>query len=172
MPMKNAGMWVPSAPGKRFKEDDKITDLLYHCYDLATTGKNIDVAFEPIRTRYTQIVQQLGLSYDIAPELDEVYRNLASGAKRDYAGSRGEYLNGLIMAAALGWDFVDAAEVIRFNEKGVFDAEETNRLMSERLSKHRNARDPRLLRQPCGRQHQDLFPRRFGHYRLHCGARR
>ena len=130
---------VPSAPGKRFKEDDKITDLLYHCYDLATTGKNIDVAFEPIRTRYTQIVQQLGLSYDIAPELDEVYRNLASGAKRDYAGSRGEYLNGLIMAAALGWDFVDAAEVIRFNEKGVFDAEETNRLMSERLSKHKNA---------------------------------
>lgn len=51
---------VPSAPGKRFKEDDKITDLLYHCYDLATTGKNIDVAFEPIRTRYTQIVRSLG----------------------------------------------------------------------------------------------------------------
>ena len=130
---------VPSAPGKRFKEDDKITDLLYHCYDLATTGKSIDRAFEPIRTRYTQIVRQLGLSYDITPELDEVYHNLAAGAKRDYAGSRGEYLNGLIMAAALGWDFIDAAEVIRFNEKGVFDPETTNQLMSERLSKHQNA---------------------------------
>ena len=130
---------VPSAPGKRHKDDDKITDLLYKCHDIATTGKSIDPVFEQIRTRYTQIARQLGITLDIQPELDEIYRRISAGEKRDYAASRGEYMNGKIIASALGWDFVDAADVIRFNEKGIFDAEKTNALMSEELKKHEYA---------------------------------
>ena len=93
---------VPSAPGKRHKDDDKITDLLYKCHDIATTGKSIDPVFEQIRTRYTQIARQLGITLDIQPELDEIYRRISAGEKRDYAASRGEYMNGKIIASALG----------------------------------------------------------------------
>lgn len=130
---------VPSAPGKRFKEDDKITDLLYKCYDLATTGKKINNVFEQIRTRYIQIAEQLGVDLDIRAELDTIYERISAGEKRDYAASRGEYLNGKIIAAALSWDFVDAADIIRFNEKGVFDAQTTNELVAAALKNHQYA---------------------------------
>lgn len=130
---------VPSAPGKRFKDDDKITDLLYKCHDIATTGKKIDSVFEQIRTRYLQIAEQLGVTLDVSAELDTIYERISAGEKKDYAASRGEYLNGKIIASALGWDFVDAAEVIRFNQKGIFDAELTNQLMADELAKHEYA---------------------------------
>ncbi len=130
---------VPSAPGKRFKDDDKITDLLYKCHDIATTGKKIDSVFEQIRTRYIQIAEQLGATLDVHAELDQIYDRISAGEKKDYAASRGEYLNGKIIASALGWDFVDPADVIVFNEKGIFDAEKTNELMKAELAKHEYA---------------------------------
>jgi len=130
---------VPSAPGKRFKDDDKITDLLYKCHDIATTGKKIDSVFEQIRTRYLQIAEQLGVTLDVSAELDTIYERISAGEKKDYAASRGEYLNGKIIASALGWDFVDAAEVIRFNQKGIFDAELTNEKLAARLAKYERA---------------------------------
>ena len=136
---KNRKYMVPSAPGKRFKEDDKITDLLYKCHDIATTGKSIDSVFEQIRTRYIQIAEQLGATLDVRAELDEIYARISAGEKKDYAASRGEYLNGKIIASALGWDFVDPANVIVFNQKGIFDAEKTNELMKAELAKHEYA---------------------------------
>lgn len=127
---------VPSAPGKRFSGDDKITDLLYKCHDIATAGKSIDQVFGIIRSRYINIAQDLGLDYSPEEELEQIRRNIQKGERRDYVASRGEYLNGLILAHALKWDFIDAADVIFFDQNGIFDSEKTNEAMAERLAKH------------------------------------
>ena len=124
---------VPSAPGKRHSEDDKITDLLYRCHDIATTGKKIDPVFEQIRARFMQIARELKVECGLKEELEEIYNRISLGEKKDYAASRGEYLNGRILAAYLGWDFVDAADVIRFTDTGIFDAQTTNELMQREL---------------------------------------
>ena len=127
---------VPSAPGKRFSGDDKITDLLYKCHVIATAGKSIDQVFDIIRSRYINIAQDLGLDYSPEEELEQIRRNIQKGERRDYVASRGEYLNGLILAHALKWDFIDAADVIFFDQNGIFDSEKTNEAMAERLAKH------------------------------------
>ena len=98
---------VPSAPGKRFKEDDKVTDLLYQCYDLACEGKSIAEPFSRIRDRYLSIARALHLKVDINSKLDEVEQGISSGKGKDWCASRGEYLCGILMADYLGWRFVD-----------------------------------------------------------------
>ncbi|MBI1371785.1 MAG: aspartate kinase [Phycisphaera sp.] len=130
---------VPSAPGKRNKADQKITDLLYLCHAHATQGVPFDDVFAIIAERYKQIVADLGVDLDMTPLLDEVKTKIAGGASADYAASRGEALNGPIVAAALGYDFVDAAEVVRFDERGRFDADATQAAMSDRLGRHERA---------------------------------
>jgi aspartate kinase len=89
---------VPSAPGKRNNKDHKITDLLYMCYQLASHGLNFDEVFHIIYDRYLGICQDLGLSLNIEAILEEIKNNIRDGASRDYTASRGEYLNGLILA--------------------------------------------------------------------------
>ncbi len=130
---------VPSAPGKRTRDDKKITDLLYLCQSTAAQGLPFEDVFKIIADRYLQIVKDLGLKLDLRPALDEVRRNVAAGANADYTASRGEYLNGLIMADLLGYDFIDAAEVIFFDEKGRFDAARTQAVISRRLAEHERA---------------------------------
>lgn len=130
---------VPSAPGKRNKDDKKITDLLYLCQSTAKQGVPFDDVFKIIADRYLQIVADLGLKLDLRPALEEIRKNVSGGASADYTASRGEYLNGLIMAALLGYDFVDAAEVIFFDEKGRFDAARTQEVVRMRLAQHERA---------------------------------
>ena len=89
---------VPSAPGKRFKEDDKVTDLLYACYNLASEGKSIAEPFARIRDRYLSIAQGLHLKVDIASKLDEVEQGISGGKGKDWTASRGEYLCAILMA--------------------------------------------------------------------------
>ena len=125
---------VPSAPGRRFKEDDKITDLLYKCHRLAQEGEDFQETFDLIAARYMDIAEELGLTVDLGAALDEVNERIAAGADADYCASRGEYLNGLLLADYLGWRFLDSAEVIKFDPSGMLDAELTNRLMAEQLS--------------------------------------
>jgi len=124
---------VPSAPGKRFPSDEKVTDLLYLCHDLASRGQPIDDQFVKIRERYLSIAQMLHLKVDIQGALEEVYRGIAGGKNRDWCASRGEYLCGLLIADYLGWRFVDAADGIRFREDGTLDAEKTQELLSALL---------------------------------------
>ena len=125
---------VPSAPGRRFREDEKITDLLYSCHRQARDGEDYQDTFDLIAARYMDIAEELGLHVDLGAALDEVNERIAAGADADYCASRGEYLNGLLLADYLGWRFVDSAEVIKFNADGLLDAELTNRLMAERLA--------------------------------------
>jgi aspartate kinase len=126
---------VPSAPGKRYDGDTKVTDMLYACYDLASRGEKIEEAFNNIKSRYNEIIEGLNLSLSLDEAFDTIRRMLLSGAGRDYAASRGEYLNGIILAGYLGFEFIDAAEIVTFNEDGTFDAERTNKVMKARLAK-------------------------------------
>jgi aspartate kinase len=125
---------VPSAPGKRSPDDVKVTDMLYACHERGTAGEPADAVFEPIRERYQEIISDLGLSLDLSPYLDEVCQQLSAGAGADYAASRGEYLNGLLVADLLGYEFVDAADIVHFDAKGRFDAERTQDSVSKRLA--------------------------------------
>ena len=124
---------VPSAPGKRFDNDTKVTDMLYKCYELAEKDHNFNAEMAQIEKRYQEIIDGLKLELDLSGEFDRIIDNFKSKAGSNYAASRGEYLNGIIMANYLGYEFIDPAEAIRFNEAGVFDAEMTNKLLSKRL---------------------------------------
>ena len=130
---------IPSAPGKRFDGDTKVTDMLYGCYALADEGKKFDAELKAIKERYNEIISGLKLDMTLDPEFEEIEKNFKAKAGRDYAASRGEFLNGKIMAKYLGYTFVDAAEVIKFDENGDFDSEKTNELLGKKLSKLDNA---------------------------------
>lgn len=124
---------VPSAPGKRNDKDEKVTDLLYQCYDAASGGTSYKKILEKIKKRYEEIIDGLNLNLNLDSEFDRIEENFIAKAGRDYAASRGEYLNGLVMAEYLGFEFIDAAEVVFFHDNGVFDAEATDKELSERL---------------------------------------
>ncbi len=125
---------VPSAPGKRSSDDTKVTDMLYACYELAAQGKDFTKELQAIKDRYQEIIDGLELKLSLEKEFKTIEKNFKEKAGSDYAASRGEYLNGIIMAKYLGFTFVDAAEVIRFKADGEHDAERTNTLMRDRLS--------------------------------------
>lgn len=129
---------IPSAPGKRFSGDTKVTDMLYECYNVAADGGDIDKVFERIKERYNLIIKGLSLDFDLTDEYNHIKWAIMHHAGRDYAASRGEYLNGLILAKYLGYDFIDPAHFIRFFDNGVFDAETTNTLLTEELKNHKN----------------------------------
>ncbi|OUQ18726.1 aspartate kinase [Lachnoclostridium sp. An14] len=125
---------VPSAPGKRNDKDEKVTDLLYQCYDAASQGKSYKKILEKIRDRYEEIIDGLHLNLNLDHQFQIIEENFQAGVGRDYAASRGEYLNGILMAAYLGIEFIDAADVVFFDENGNFLSEETNRELEERLA--------------------------------------
>ncbi len=125
---------VPSAPGRRFKDDDKVTDLLYRCHQEREAGLDYQDTFDLIAARYMDIAEELGLMVDLGAALDEVNERIAGGADADYCASRGEYLNGLLLADYMGWRFLDPAEVIKFDEHGHLDAELTNTLVGAALA--------------------------------------
>ena len=130
---------VPSAPGKRNKSDTKVTDMLYSCYDLAEQGGNFTILLLAIQDRYNEIIHGLGLKLSLDEEFETIEKQFRAKAGKDYAASRGEYLNGIVMANYLGYDFIDAATVIFFDENGNFDAEKTNEVLSKELAGHKNA---------------------------------
>ena len=126
---------VPSAPGKRFSDDTKVTDMLYRCYGAAVKEKKFTELLADIQKRYQEIIEGLGITLSLDEEFATIRDNFAKKIGRDYAASRGEYLNGRVIAAYLGYEFIDAAEVIKFDENGNFLSEETNQVLAARLSK-------------------------------------
>ena len=133
---------VPSAPGKRFSDDIKITDMLYQCYNLAkepSTKEEFETCYNSICARFLGIIADLGLDFDISGELSYIKNAILGRAGRDFAASRGEYLSGLILAKFIGYDFIDAENVILFKENGTFDAEKTHEILSAELARHEYA---------------------------------
>lgn len=112
---------VVSAPGKRFSGDTKVTDLLYKCYAELMEHGDCKRAFADVRKRFEGIVRELNLNYDMTPVLDETERRMDEERSEDFTASRGEYLAAVVMAQLLGAQFIDAEDVIFFDENGVFD---------------------------------------------------
>ena len=112
---------VVSAPGKRDKQDHKITDLLYLCHELADKDMDIEEAFHLVRDRYREIARDLGADLDMDPLLAEVEDKIRAKTSSDYVASRGEYLSARLLAAYFGAEFVDTAEAVRINEDGRVD---------------------------------------------------
>lgn len=130
---------VPSAPGKRNSKDTKVTDMLYACYAAAEAGEDFKAQLKAIKARYEEIIEGLGLDLSLEEEFKIIEKQFKEKAGDNYAASRGEYLNGIIMAAYLGYEFVDAATVIFFSENGEFDGEKTKKILSERLKETERA---------------------------------
>lgn len=126
---------VPSAPGKRFSADTKVTDLLYTCYDKAEAGEDFTDALTEIKGRFYEIIKGLNLDLFLEEEFRQIEADFKAHAGNEYAASRGEFLNGKVMAAYLGYEFIDSATVIRFDKNGNFDADKTDKLLSKRLQK-------------------------------------
>ncbi|MBR5376201.1 MAG: aspartate kinase [Lachnospiraceae bacterium] len=124
---------VVSAPGKRNPKDKKVTDMLYECQKLAESGQDFVKALRDIRDRFQKIIDGLHLKTDLSDEFRIIEEDLKAGAGSDYAASRGEYLNGIIMADYLGAAFIDSAKVIFFDENGEFDYDRTNETLSSAL---------------------------------------
>ena len=131
---------IPSAPGKRFTDDIKVTDMLYECYQAAAEKrKEFKNLLRCIQERYQEIIGGLGLTLSLEEEFAVIEQSFKNGAGEQYAASRGEFLNGKIMAAYLGYEFIDAAEVIIFDENGSFEADRTDEILSARLENVKTA---------------------------------
>ncbi len=129
---------VPSAPGKRNAKDTKVTDMLYACYALAESGEPFEKELSQIKDRYYEIIHGLDLTLSLEEEFDVIKNNFEHHAGKEYAASRGEYLNGIVMAEYLGFQFLDAAEVIFFDADGEFLAEKTNTVLAARMKGYEN----------------------------------
>ena len=133
---------VPSAPGKRFSGDTKVTDMLYNFFELVrarASSEEIDAYYDKIKERYNGIIADLGLNFDLSGEYEYIKNAVLHNSGRDFAASRGEYLNGIILAKYLGFDFIDAENVIYFRENGTFDEDKTNDILSMELKEHKYA---------------------------------
>ncbi len=130
---------VASAPGKRFSEDIKITDMLYSCYEKAVKGDDFGRAFEAIEARYNSIISELGLDISLEEDYKSIKNAFAHRAGRDFAASRGEYLNSRVLASYLGFNFVDPEGYIKFGEDGNLDLNTTLSLLSPKLKELDNA---------------------------------
>lgn len=130
---------VPSAPGKRFSDDIKITDMLYKCCESAGSGLDFSEDFQKIKDRYNGIIADLGINMSLDDEFDTIVKELKARPAKDYAGSRGEYLNGKILAKYLDYNFVDASDVIIFDTKGTLLLDETVKAVRKKLKNLENA---------------------------------
>lgn len=127
---------IPSAPGRRFAEDSKITDLLIICYELKKQNLSFDEPWGIITERFEEIVTELQLELDISTFLVEIRCKIEDGTTLDYVASRGEFLNGKILAEALGFDFVDAKDIIFFDANGRFYEENTREALIKLSEKY------------------------------------
>ncbi len=130
---------VVSAPGKRFDGDNKITDLLYLCKTHIDHNLPYDQIFQVVADRYMAVEVNLGIDVDLLKYFDEIRENLKNNPSADYIASRGEFLNAVLVAGFLGYDFVDTANLIKFDNKGRIIMEETDNALREELSKHERA---------------------------------
>ncbi len=130
---------VPSAPGKRFAEDIKVTDMLYTLHAKAQSGGDVMGAFNQIFGRFVELRDELKLAYNIEKDLNIILEDVKAGASADYCASRGEYLNGLLLSKYLNFDFIDPKDVLFFDAMGNFEAEKTKSILRGRLNSHANA---------------------------------
>ena len=117
---------VVSAAGKRFSGDHKLTDLLYLCYAHIQYGVDCSTIFDAIANRYIDIRDDLGLSLPIEVDLELLKHRIdAKEISQEELVSRGEYLSAKLMASYLGFQFVDAADWVKFNMDGTVNEKDS-----------------------------------------------
>ena len=129
---------VVSAAGKKNSNDIKITDLLYTLHTHLVYGVPYDDIWGMISGRYIEIKEELGLDCDIEAELNKIKGELNKNLDQNYLISRGEYLSAKLMSAYLGFDFVDAKDVIRFTYSGTVDMERSEQNAKKAFSRRGN----------------------------------
>ena len=127
---------VVSAPGKRFSGDHKITDLLYLAHAHAKYGVSGESILQMIRDRYAEIAQELNLAADLDAEFARIQSRIRANMLPDELVSRGEYLCAKLMAEVLGYDFLDAADWLRFRYDGTIDAEASGEALRAFFADH------------------------------------
>lgn len=135
----NRKYMVVSAPGKRFKDDEKVTDLLYQAYRLAIEGNQTEEVLEKIQSRYVDIIKGLGISFDLDSEMEMIHWCLKANPDEDYIASRGEYLNAKIIACYMHWPFADTRDWILFDSYNHLRQEETLARLKEGLESYEHA---------------------------------
>ncbi len=130
---------VVSAPGKRYESDNKITDILYLCKTHIEHNLPYDQLFQVVADRFMAVQINLGIKVDLFRYFDEIRENLKQNPSADYIASRGEYLNAVLVAAFLGYDFVDTKDLIKFDAKGKLMMPETDEAIRAELAKHERA---------------------------------
>ena len=129
---------VVSAPGSA-PGSVGVTDMLYLCHSRFMSRENYDEILAKISERYTEIVTGLGLNFDVNAEIDMIRKSIEMGMSLDFVASRGEYIIAKIFAEYLGWNFVDAQEIVYFNKDGTPDREKTFQYAGEKLLSLPNA---------------------------------
>jgi aspartate kinase len=112
---------VVSAPGKRHKQDPKVTDILLSIHELVERDMDAGPSLALLRARYLEIERELGVDVGMAGRLDAFAQAALAGANRDYIASRGEHFSALIMAAYLGGSFVEAEGAVFLTANGLID---------------------------------------------------
>jgi aspartate kinase len=123
---------VPSAPGKRTPDDIKITDLLLTWHALAQQGLDAAQPRDLVISRFEELAKELGVDFDVQVLIPDIEESSAKHATPDYMASRGEYINGHLLAAALNATLVDPADCIKFDEEGHLD-ETTYEMLAKAL---------------------------------------
>lgn len=141
---------VVSAPGKGVSNKHKVTDLLAMCHQLSNHDLNFNQVFEIIEDIYKNIVDNLSLDIDIDSILAEVKEDIANGASYDFVVSRGEFINAQVLASFIGYDFVDAKDLIYFLD-GKLDLGKSEENIKNILTKHENAVIPGFYGQEDGK---------------------
>ncbi len=128
---------IVSAPGK-VNGEEKITDMLINCYETVKKGASCKTVFSKVENRFNNIIKDLGLDIDLTEKFAKILLNIDNGASKDYAASRGEYLMAIVFAKVLGYEFVDAQDIIKFFPDKTFDSEYTNDYVSKVLNEMKN----------------------------------
>ncbi len=116
---------VVSAPGKRYSNDTKLTDILYACHTALVSGEDFNGCFEPVKARFRAIVKELGMDFDIESVLNQTEERIKKEESEDFTASRGEYLSARVTAEYFGAKFIDAENVIFFAPDGTLDEAKT-----------------------------------------------
>lgn len=112
--------FVPSAPGAVNNGDVKVTDRLIACYNNRERGESFESDLSAVYQQFIAIAQDLGYT-GIDKLLDPIEQGLRGGKGYDWIVSRGEAVNGRMLAEILGWRFIDPTELIRFRKDGLLD---------------------------------------------------
>ena len=121
---------VVSAMGKAYVKDRKVTDVLCDCFFVLNETGSMK-SWDFVANKYLSLAEKLDAPVDMRALLKNVREQILASPYRDFVVSRGEYLSAKLLSAALGFRYIEAAEVVRFFPDGALNLAESERLLAE-----------------------------------------